>query len=97
MIMQEVVIIIRKWQSIPVCLPGKSHGQRSLMGYSQWGHNESAMTEHTHTHTMKHYPALKRKEILAYATAWMYLEDIMLSEISQSVTKRQILYDSTNM
>ena len=46
---------------------------------------------------MKHYPALETKEILAYATAWMYLEDIMLSEISQSVTKRQILYDSTYM
>ena len=26
----------RKWQSIPVFLPGKSHGQRSLMGYSPW-------------------------------------------------------------
>ena len=28
----------RKWQSIPVSLPGESHGQRSLMGYSPWGH-----------------------------------------------------------
>ena len=28
----------RKWQSTPVLLPGKSHGQRSLVGYSQWGH-----------------------------------------------------------
>jgi len=28
----------RKWQSIPVFLPGKSHGQRSLAGYSPWGH-----------------------------------------------------------
>ena len=27
----------RKWQSTPVFLPGKSHGQRSLMGYSPWG------------------------------------------------------------
>ena len=26
----------RKWQPIPVFLPGKSHGQRSLMGYSPW-------------------------------------------------------------
>ena len=24
----------RKWQPTPVCLPGESHGQRSLMGYS---------------------------------------------------------------
>ena len=28
----------RKWQSTPVSLLGKSHGQRRLVGYSQWGH-----------------------------------------------------------
>ena len=27
----------RKWQPTPVFLPGKSHGQRSLVGYSPWG------------------------------------------------------------
>ena len=27
----------KKWQSTPVLLPGKSHGQRSLVGYSPWG------------------------------------------------------------
>ena len=26
-----------KWQTTPVLLPGKSHGQRSLGGYSPWG------------------------------------------------------------
>jgi len=26
-------------------LPGEFHGQRSLMGYSPWGHKESDMTE----------------------------------------------------
>ena len=26
----------RKWQPTPMFLPGKSHGQRSLMGYSPW-------------------------------------------------------------
>ena len=31
----------RKWQPTPVFLPGKSHGQRSLAGYSLWGHKES--------------------------------------------------------
>ena len=35
----------RKWQPIPVFLPGKSHGQRSLAGYSPWGCKESDMTE----------------------------------------------------
>ena len=27
----------RKWQPTPVFLPGKSHGQRGLVGYSLWG------------------------------------------------------------
>ena len=27
----------RKWQPTPVYLPGKSQGQRSLVGYSSWG------------------------------------------------------------
>ena len=38
----------RKWQSTPVPLPGKSHGQRSLLGYSPWGHRESDTTEWLH-------------------------------------------------
>ena len=29
----------KKWQFTPVFLPGKSHGQRSLAGYSPWCHN----------------------------------------------------------
>ena len=29
------------WQSTPVLLPGKFHGQRSLVGYSPWRHKES--------------------------------------------------------
>ena len=45
MSMQKLIIIIRKWQPTPVCLPGKSHGQRSLVGNSPWGRKESDMTE----------------------------------------------------
>ena len=30
----------RKWQPAPVFFPGKFHGQRSLVGYSPWGHKE---------------------------------------------------------
>ena len=36
----------RKWQPTPIFLPGKSHGQRSLVGYNPWGHKESDATEH---------------------------------------------------
>ena len=38
----------------------------------------------THTHTMEYYSAIKRKEILPFATTWMDLEVIMLSEITQT-------------
>ena len=35
----------RTWQPTPALLPGESHGQRSLAGYSPQGHKESDMTE----------------------------------------------------
>ena len=38
----------RKWQPTPVFLPGQSHGQRSLVGYSPWGCKESDTTEQLH-------------------------------------------------
>ena len=37
----------RAWQPTPVFLSGESHGQRSLTGYSPWGHKESETTEAT--------------------------------------------------
>ena len=40
----------RQWQPTPVLLPGKSHGWRSLVGCSQWGHEESDTTEQLHFH-----------------------------------------------
>ena len=30
----------RKWQPTPVLLPGESHGQSSLVGYSPWCHKQ---------------------------------------------------------
>ena len=48
----------KKWQPTLVFLPGKFHGQKALVGYTPWGHNELDMTEwlstHTHTHTHTH-------------------------------------------
>ena len=35
----------REWQPPPVLLPRESHGQRSLAGYSPWGHKELDTTE----------------------------------------------------
>ena len=40
----------RRWHPTPVLLPGESHGQGSLEGYSPWGPKESDMTEGLHFH-----------------------------------------------
>ena len=39
----------RKGQLAPVFLPGKFHGQRSLVGYSPWGGKALDTAEHAHT------------------------------------------------
>ena len=45
----------KKWQLTPVFLPGKPHGQRSLVGYSPWGYkrvrHELASKQHRITWT----------------------------------------------
>ena len=41
----------KAWQPTPVFLPGESHGQRSLLGYSPWDCKQLDTTEATqHTH-----------------------------------------------
>ena len=45
----------RNWQSTPVFLPGKSHGQRSLAGYSPWGCKR-----------VRHELATKQQEHISY-------------------------------
>ena len=42
----------RKWQPIPVFLPGKSHRQRSLVHYSPW---DMDMTEHAYTEALRSF------------------------------------------
>ena len=42
----------RAQQPFPAFLPGESHGQRSLVGYSPWGHKESDTTESNWAHTV---------------------------------------------
>ena len=56
----------REWLPTPVFFPGNPPGQRSLVGYSPWGHKESdtiervSMCKHTHTHT--HTPPSENQE-----------------------------------
>ena len=49
----------RKWQPTPVLLPGKSHGQRSLVGCSPWGAKSlTRLSDFTFTF---HFHALKKE------------------------------------
>ena len=52
----------RKWQPTLVFLPGESHGQSSLVGYSPWGHRELDMTEHTCMHDRNQHSTVKIKK-----------------------------------
>ena len=62
----------RKRQPTPGILPGESHGQRSLAGYSPKGRKESDMTEHTRGATKTHKnPHQCREFFLKYS---LYLE-----------------------
>ena len=56
----------KAWQPIPVFLPGESHGQRSLVGYSPWGHKESDKLTHTSSITLR--PSKERAPVT-------YMED----------------------
>ena len=49
-----------------------------------------------YTYTMEYYLAIKKNEVLLFATTWMDLEGIMLCEISQT-KKREMLYDFNYM
>ena len=57
----------RKWQPTPVFLPGKSHGEKSLVDYSPWGQKESDMTEETE-HKEDCFLALPSLAILEFKT-----------------------------
>ena len=49
----------RQWHPTPAFLPGKSHGRRSLVGYSPWGHSSrTRLSDFTFTF---HFHALEKK------------------------------------
>ena len=64
----------REWHPTPVFLPGKSHGQRSLAGYSPWGHKESDMTEWL-TLPQLHWEQLSCM-IFAQSVSWRCNQDV---------------------
>ena len=51
----------RKWQPTPLFLPGESHGQRNLEGYSPWSCKESDTTEQLSTHSTHSFVFYQRQ------------------------------------
>ena len=60
----------KEWLLTPVFLPGESHGQRSLVGYSPWGHKESDMTKCIHTYFIIMAIFLIVESVNKVATGW---------------------------
>ena len=60
----------RKWQPTPVFLPGDSHGQKSLAGYSTRGLKELDTTEQLHF-TSRHHQACSQNKGLSRAS-WLW-------------------------
>ena len=56
----------RKWQSTPVFLPGESHGQKSLVGYSPWHRKEWDMTISEHKINKLQGDTVQHKEYSQY-------------------------------
>ena len=61
----------KEMATTPVFLPGKSHGQRSLVGYSPWGHKESDTTQWLNNNN-KHTSYEKRYFISFYFIYYIY-------------------------
>ena len=49
--------------------------------------NRGMDTENVVIYTLKYYPAIKNNEFIKFLGKWMYLEDIILSEATQSQKK----------
>ena len=91
-----IILWRRRWQPIPVFLPGESHGWRTLVGYSPWGHKESDTTEQLHF-TFYHPLALpffgtgiKTDLFQSCGHCWVFqiCWHIMSAALSQHVTER---------
>ena len=76
----------RQWHPTPVLLPGKSHGQRSLVVCSPWGREESDTTEwlHFHFHALEKEMAT-HSSVLAWRIPGMGVPGGLLSMGSQRV------------
>ena len=72
----------REWLPTLVFLPGKSHGQRSLVGYSPWGRKESDMTEQLHINKHTHIKFFFKKAGCWLLTIYQHATELSLINFS---------------
>ena len=92
-----------KWQSTPALWPEKSHGWRSLTGYSPWDHKKSDTTERHHFHFSfklgSHWDSLAESAVISVYSqkensSWVgiyYLKDKIEDHDSKKNTKYKII------
>ena len=69
----------RTWQPTPVLLPGESHGQSNLVGYSPWGHKELDTTQWLTHYILCMIYRLVAKLCPTLSTAWTVARQAPLS------------------
>ena len=77
----------RKWLSIPVFLPGKSHGQRNLAGYSPWGHRVGHDWA-TNTTTLNKYAAFQYNVYKSNQSSLLNLDFSAVDYVSSNLWTR---------
>ena len=86
----------RKWQPTPGFLPGKSHGQRSLAGYSPWvtkspgGHNWA----HMHIKTLWERHSSRMKKVFAKHKSSIKIHSLAYNKEFQGLPWQSSGYDS---
>ena len=71
----------------PIFLPGKSHGQRTLAGYSHWGHKEPDTTERLHFLSSKMGSLLQSGLLLVLIRLWHPMPHGIENEAQQGLKK----------
>ena len=87
-----------KWQPTPVVFPGKSHGQRSLVGYGPWSCKESDMTQQlNHNHNGNSFSFFPSYVIDSSNCTNYYQQMWMIVCIIHSVTCNSILTEGCTL
>ena len=76
----------RAWQPTPVFLPGESHGLRSLVGYSPWGHKESDTNEQL---TVEVTNRFKRLDLIGRVPEELWIENIVQEMVIKTIPKKK--------